>query len=442
MPYNAMAELGMTGSDELLNALIGVAKNGLPDPIAPPTPTVAPIQPVQIAEKKTIQPVSTQETPVQAAPIGAATPKPTSTSSSPNWNSLTVGQMVNGAEVLDANAFFDQFLKDASLDGMVGRRSKTKGGGYLFNHFGSRSEDDPETKALGRELEKGTVTLLGYKPKFKGTGQYIDNESGQLAGQSTYNIDALTKAAKQLGIDVSKYFTKHTGGTDPETGLAILPTPDTVSDENAEKLQRLVNHADMQQYISNNPNAMFSVNTHRPGKSGLKYNTTTYVRRGDRLVPVQSDNYKKESFVEGALKGSAFVLSAALMPALAPALGGGIIGGVASGALGGAVNAGINGGNILKGAALGGLGGGVASGAGSLASAAGASADLAKIVGGVASGATKGLVTGGNIASSAALGGLGSTNFAGMADINLGAGNSILNNIVRTQIGTKFRKRG
>lgn len=328
--------------------------------------------------KSTTQPV-TSGSDIVANPTVGASP---ATGSGPNWNSLKIGQQINGANVLDYNAFVKQydpntFINRANTDASNSTNYTASGG--------HDAESAANSAAIGQDLgHSGRISLYGWTPKFNGFSG-VDTYSGNTG--TAFDEAGLTAAAKEAGIDISKYQTKVAGGPGSSENDYTI-TPDSVS-TNYRALQNDVN-AKSFTAAYNNPNAVFSIESMQPGGANTRDRTQAfYVKRGDRLVPVASQNYTNSTVTGDVWNGIkplvGIALSAFLGPQMAAAFGGGIGGAAAAGAVSGGLSSAINGQNVLKGALLGGAGGAVGSFAGSTAGSLGASAGVQRAVSGIAS---------------------------------------------------------
>lgn len=355
-----------------------------------------------------------------ANPILAATTPATPGTS--QWNNLGVGQVVNGGKVLDANVFNSDILSKfgGASDNVQGAQGATM--------FQVNGKNDPTFgKALGNNLgSNGLVKLLGFQQQdFSGFQQASGGESRT---DASYNWDStkLLAAAKAAGVDTSGY---------------KAPDNTQAYDKASQDLQNQVNAANFKK-ASSDPNAIFQIDSQRVGdeKGQHARNLTYYVQRGDRLIPVKSQDYTQDSDLKDTWKGVApllaIVASAFLGPEIAAAFGGGIGGGVAAGATLGGIQSGLSGGNILKGAALGAVGGGVSAGVSGLAG----GGDIGKILGGAAGAGVKTLAGGGggsDALTSAILGGVGGATGAIGSSLGIDpAANGFLGALLKQGTGT------
>lgn len=347
-------------------------------------------------------------------------------SGQPDWNALQVGQTVNGGKVLDASVFQSQFLDPATSNG-VGYTSKY-GGASVFGTASSPTDTIGLGNALG---SNSNIYLAGFKATDYGTDATSTGGDSPTTTPATWNTSALLSAASSYGIDSSTYKVAGTTSYD-DSGAAVI-NPDTYD---YDKLNAAVQGAQFKQAAAN-PNAVFLIDSQAVGAdSHLSRNLTSYVVRGDRLVPIANQAYSQDSELKDTWNGVAplagIVASAFLGPEVSAFFGGGITGAAAAGAATGAVSSAISGQNVLKGAALGGLTGGL--GAGASAAVGGGT------LGAIASGATKGLVTSvvnkdGNAFTDVLSGAAGGA----ISGLNLG-GNPVINQILKTGISQVISK--
>lgn len=386
---------------------------------------------------------------IQTSKPTVALPEISSPTSAPNWNSLTVGQKLNGGSVLDAAAFDDIYLNEMLEGGNKASLYRAKAGKeadnieeFMFEGFSGKSGHD-DAKKLGANLgQDAKVQLAGWKSQNFGTNASLSNGDGGQGTAESWDTDALQREAKKAGLKYEDYITKGTVGA-TEEGIQTV-TPDKVR---GLELQNEINRINFQK-AAKDPNAVFLADSQRVGTSTYRNRlATVYVRRGDRLVPVQATEYTRDSELKDSAKGAApvvaIVASAFLGPWVSAYFGGGIGGAAAAGAATGAVNSAITGQNVLKGALMGGVTAGLGAGAGQAATALGASKDVARIASGVTRAGVGGLArgeSGSSLTQSLLTGGLTSANFGGMAGLDPSSA-KFLNTVIGTGLG-QVKKKG
>lgn len=313
-------------------------------------------QPVQSTQKAQVASVSSGNVTADTVTNGnAANPVLAATSSTPvsstgndTWNKLNIGQTINGGKVLDANVFQSTFGNYLAGGGI----RSIDGGSYSF--MAAANNDGAFGAKLGNNLgDEARISLAGFNANKYVIADYQPETESQGYQEGKYDLEKAKADYAKAAAD---------------------------------------------------PNAIYRIDSQKVGAdSHLDRNLTYYVKRGDRLIPVQSQDYKQDSVLKDVWNGVgpllAIAASAFLGPEVAAAFGGGIGGGAAAGATLGGIQSGLSGGNILKGAALGALGGGVSAGV----SGAFGGGDLGKIIGGAAGAGAKSLAGGGGDPLTAAI---------------------------------------
>jgi len=317
-----------------------------------------------------------------------------------DWNSLAVGQKINGGTVLDASVFQNLFGDIRNAD--VGLNYS--GESLIAQGAGTRSFDTSKNTELGGTFGGRTdIGLYGFKPveldvvidpnKPKDKNRYT------LVGEE--RAANIQKLATEAGLDLANY-TKTVPGAFVGTGDSYEWNPGSSTvDETA--LARDINKANYTK-LASAPDAVFYIDSTQNTGSDKDRQRTWYTQKEDRLVPLESKGYYQgHDWVDGTRGGVAFLASVAIGGAAAPyisaAAGGGATGAVVAGGTIGGTQAALSGGStkdILKGIALGAATAGFSQYASPSISAAVGGGDLGNVAAGVAKTGFTSLLQGSN----------------------------------------------
>jgi hypothetical protein len=276
-----------------------------------------------------------------------------------DWNSLVVGQKINGGNVLDATGFKNLFGDLKNSDSFLRQGAN----GIEFTPgLGSRSFDGTDNSKFGGNFSGRTeIGVYGYQAV---DGLDIERERASESGvvdEETFKLKA-AELAKQNNLDIAN-FTKRVPGAFEGSGENYQWNGGRDEIDYA-GLRTAINQANYTKLI-NAPDAIFFVDSTQNTGSDKDRQRTWYTQKEDRLVPLESKGYYQgHNWVDGNRAGVAFVASAVIggvaAPYISAAAGGGATGAAVAGATIGGTQAALAGGSakdILKGIALGAAGG-------------------------------------------------------------------------------------